>query len=114
MITIYQIRLTDSDIDTVNTFGWNSVPAANVRADIMLGAYMWKDEYLKYYTPVYEVNTNDLEQAFESTNLWNDDRVRRLARGSSSSVGDLFVKDGQYYIVDSFGFAAIHPEMESV
>ena len=108
MITIYQIRLTDSDINSVNNNGWGSVPAASARADMMLGAYKWKEEYMKYYTPVYEVDTDDLEQAFESTNLWEDNKVRRLAKGTSSSVGDIFVKDGTYYLVDSFGFTNIN------
>lgn len=107
MITIYQIRLSNSDINTVNARGWDAVPKAGARADMMLGARKWNEEYTKYYEPTYEVDTDNLDQAFESTNLWEDFLVRRLARGSSSSVGDIFVKEGNCYIVDNFGFVNI-------
>ena len=107
MITIYQIRLSNTDINTVNTSGWNAVPKASARADMMLGARKWNEDFAKYYEPTYEVNTDNLDQAFESTNLWEDELVRRITRGSSSSVGDIFVKDGNCYIVDNFGFVNI-------
>ena len=107
MITIYQIRLSDADIMSVNARGWDAVPKASARADMMLGARKWNEEFTKYYEPTYEVDTDDLDQAFESTNLWEDELVRRITRGSSSSVGDIFVKDGDCYIVDNFGFVNI-------
>jgi hypothetical protein len=113
MITIYQIRLSDADINAVNASGWDAVPKASARADMMFGARKWNEEFTKYYEPTYEVDTDDLDQAFESTNLWEDFLVRRLARnsslarGSSSSVGDIFVKDSDCYIVDNFGFVNI-------
>jgi hypothetical protein len=107
MITIYQIRLSDADINAVNASGWDAVPKASARADMMFGARKWNEEFTKYYEPTYEVDTDDLDQAFESTNLWEDGLVRRLVRGSSSSVGDIFVKDGDCYIVDSFGFVNV-------
>jgi hypothetical protein len=107
MITIYQIRLSDSDIIAVNARGWDAVPKAVARADMMLGARKWNEDFVEYYDATYEVDTDDLDQAFESTNLWEDGLVRRLARGSSGSVGDIFVKDGDCYIVDNFGFVNI-------
>ena len=108
MITIYQIRLSNSDIVAVNARGCDAVPKATARADMMLGARKWNEEYTKYYEATYEVDTDDLDEAFEITNLWNEDyKVTRLARGSSSSVGDIFVKDGNCHIVDNFGFANI-------
>jgi hypothetical protein len=108
MITIHQIRLSDSDIIAVNARGWAAVPKAGARADMMLGARKWNEDYTKYYEATYEVDTDDLDAAFEITNLWNEDyKVTRLRRGSSSSVGDIFVKDGDCYIVDNFGFVNI-------
>lgn len=108
MITIYQIRLSNSDINTVNARGWDAVPKATARADMMLGARKWNEEYTKYYEATYEVDTDDLDEAFGITNLWNEDyKVTRLARGSSSSVGDIFVKDGNCHIVDNFGFTNV-------
>ena len=108
MITIYQIRLSDSDIIAVNSRGWDAVPKVTARADMMLGARKWNEDFAKYYEPTYEVDTDDLDAAFEITNLWNEDyKVTRLARGSSSSVGDIYIKDGDCYIVDGVGFVNI-------
>lgn len=107
MITIYQIRPSDSDINAANIYGFENVERVDAKYNMMLGARKWKDDYARLYTPMYEVDTDDLNQAFESTNLWEDDLVRRLNRGSSSSVGDIFVKDGVCHIVDCFGFKDI-------
>lgn len=109
MITIYQIQLSDDEIITANSRGFDAVPKVVAKTRMMLGAGKWKhDEYPKYYERVYEVDTDDLDEAFEITNLWNETwKVTRVRRGSSSSVGDIFVKDGDCYIVDNFGFVAV-------
>lgn len=108
MISIYQILLSDSDIDRVNAEGFNAVPSAHARTSLMLGFGRWKSEYTPLFTKVYEVDTDDLEQAFESTNLWEDQLVTCVRRGSrSTSVGDIAVKDGNCYFCDSFGWVAM-------
>jgi hypothetical protein len=107
MITVYQIRLTDADIKKANAEGFDASPVVSAKTSMMLGARKWSEDYVKFYTPVYQVDTENLNQAFESTNLWDDDLVKTVSRGSSSSVGDIFVKDGNCYIVDNFGFVAI-------
>lgn len=111
MITIYQIRPTDEEVRIANDQGFSAVPAVLAKTRMMLGFddSKFSEDYIQYYRPVYEVDTDDLNAAFEATNLWEDDKytVRRLARGSSSSVGDIFVKDGDCYIVDNFGFVAV-------
>ena len=111
MITIYQIRISDDDIIRANAQGFEAVPAVLAKTRMMLGFdhSKFSEAYIQYYRPVYEVDTDDLDVAFEATNLWEDDKykVRRLTRGSSSSVGDIFVKDGDCFIVDNFGFVAV-------
>lgn len=108
MITIYQIKLTHSDINDANLHGFHSVAAVEAKSRMMLGAKKWDPEYAKFYVPTYEVHTEDLEAAFEETNLWNLKVPTKVIRkGSSSSVGDIFVKDGISYIVDNFGFVEI-------
>jgi hypothetical protein len=109
MITIYQIRPTDEDIMRANAQGFEAVPAILAKTRMMLGFDKSKfcEDYIQYYTPVYQVDTDDLDDAYEATNLWEGYDVRRLARGSSSSVGDIFVRDGVCYIVDNFGFVEV-------
>lgn len=108
MITIYQIHLSDSDIIAINARGWDASPKINAYSKLSnFGHDKWKPEYMEYFELTYDVDTDNLDEAFEYTNLWENDRVRRITRGHSSSVGDIFVKDGDCYIVDRFGFTNI-------
>jgi hypothetical protein len=107
MITIYQIHLSDADILAVNARGWGAVPKASARADMMLGFRRFKEEYLKFFEATYEVAVDTLEAAFEATNLWEGYDVKRLTRGSSTSVGDIAVLDGNCYFCDNFGWVAM-------
>ena len=98
MITIYQIPLN------------GGIAPANViaaKSDLMLGFNRWKNDYSELYVRTYEVDTDDLEEAFESTNLWEDDKVVKLRNGSCTSVGDIAVKDGNCYFCDNFGWVAL-------
>ena len=107
MISIYQILLNGSDVARANTEGFSSVPAVHAKSSVMIGFGRWKAEYVPFYSKTYEVDTDDLEQAFESTNLWEDNLVTRVRRGSSTSVGDIAVKDGVCYFCDNFGWVAM-------
>jgi hypothetical protein len=103
MITIYQIQPTNSQIDAFNA--GQSVPSIEAKRKLMFGSKDFTPDMLQYFTEVAKVDTDDLEMAFELTNLWNDEsKVTRLERMSSTSVGDIFMKDGRYFMVDSFGF----------
>lgn len=107
MIKVYQINLSDSDIDTVNAKGFQAVPKANARCKMQFGAKEWEPEFVDFYSHVANVKTDDLNQTFESTNLWEDDLVEKVEPMYSTSVGDIFVKGDVAYIVDRFGFAEI-------
>jgi hypothetical protein len=105
MITIYQIQTTNAQVDAFNK--GQSVPALDVKCKLMFGSKKFEPEMFEFFSPVYEVETDDLEHAFELTNLWeNGHLVRALpsTRGHSSSVGDIFQLGDQYFMVDSFGF----------
>lgn len=107
MIAIYQILLNGSDVARANAEGFGAVPAVHAKTSLMIGFGRWKPEYVPFFSKAYEVDTDDLEQAFESTNLWNDNLVTRVRRGSSTSVGDIAVKDGVCYFCDNFGWVAM-------
>ena len=100
MITIYQNRCKEL----------SSEPQKEAKYAMMMGAKKWQPEFAQYYIASCEVDTDDLEEAFELTNLWNDmNKINFLAdRGPSSSVGDIFVDSkGQCFIVDNYGFKQI-------
>lgn len=109
MITIYQIQLTDEQIDIINERGHEAVPAQRAKLNVMFGASNFRTSDLQYYTETMQVDTDDLEEAFELTNLWNQpERVTRVGdMQSSTSVGDIFQKGDRFYMVDNFGFASL-------
>ncbi len=101
MITIYKINLSE-----IERFG--SSPKIEAKCDMMFGFRKFKAEFLKFFEATYEVDTDDLEYAFEATNLWEGYDVKRLKHGTgSSSVGDIFVKDGDCYFCDDIGWVAM-------
>ena len=70
------------------------------------------DNYLpgdfEHYTPVFRVDADDLNHVFALTNHWGDeDRVLRIDRGHSTSIGDIIeTHDGEhaYWLVSFNGF----------
>lgn len=107
MIAIYQIVPSNDEVAKANLEGFAAAPAVYAKAILSLGFDKWKAEYAKLFTKSYEVDTDNLDQAFESTNLWEDNLVTRVRRSSSTSVGDIAVKDGVCYFCDTFGWVAM-------
>ncbi len=77
------------------------------RAVSFSGAKNWKPEYIQFYEVVAEVRTADLEQLFEICNVGPENKIERLARMHSASVGDI-VQDGRiFHMIDPHGFTKI-------
>ena len=92
MINIYQIQAYNEQAD-------------DAKRKLMFGAEDFDVSMLKYFTDVATVDTDDLEEAFELTNLWYDpSKVQKMSKMYSTSVGDIFGLNGRYYMVDTFGF----------
>jgi hypothetical protein len=105
MIKVYQIQLTDAEIAAVN----------NGETSDRIKAYFdrsfegkFKAENFQYYTHVANVDTNDMENAFEAMNLWEEsvyfEDIFKLRPCPSMSVGDILESNGQLYYCASFGF----------
>lgn len=109
MITIYQIQLTDDQIDAVNA--GLQVEAYKVRSRMQFGFERSKfcEDYLQYYTKGWTVDTDDVEEAFAVANGMGDRyKARRFGRPYSASVGDIFVNDdGDCFVCDTFGFVSV-------
>jgi hypothetical protein len=107
MIKVYQIQLTDAEMDMVN----NGETSDRIKAyfDRSWPMSTFKAENFQYYTHVANVDTTDFEDAFRLMNLWDDEsKVERLGPCSSMSVGDILeLEDGSRYRCASFGFTAI-------
>ena len=106
MITIYQNRFS--------TFASDEQKEAKYA--MMLGADKWQPEFAKFYAAEFEVDTDNLEIAFEVANVGNGYLgvpLRKMGNGYSASVGDIFVSPEGTFIVDSFGFKQIEDLMET-
>lgn len=102
MIKVYQIQLTNAEIDMINS-GETSDRIKAYFDRSFEGKF--KAENFQYYTHVATVDTRDMEKAFEYMNLWNSDKVQKITRVvSSMSVGDILEYNGQLYYCASFGF----------
>lgn len=105
MINVYQIQLTDAEIAAVN----DGETSDRIKAYFDRSfESTFKVENFQYYTRVANVDTNDMEEAFELMNLWEDEsKVEKLGPCSSMSVGDILDLDGKLFRCASFGFEAI-------
>jgi len=108
MIIIHQIKLTEDQIAAVNH--GTVVPAFEAKMSVEFRADNFKTENFKFYTETVSVDTDDLEVAFEATNLWNMPQITKKFSDAvySSSVGDIFQKGNRYFMVDTFGFKEIY------
>ena len=116
MIKVYQIQLTDAEIDAANRGdGAYTNPKIKAFFDRSFDS-MFKAENFQYYTHVANVDVDGFEQAFRAMNLWEDDenfdRVELVGSGafhcSSMSVGDILeLEDGSLYRCASWGFTAL-------
>ena len=109
MIKVFQIQLSDAEVDAVNENGWNHSERTQAYFDKGFKSQV-KFVDFKHYEHVANVSeTEDLEEAFTLMNMWSrPERIEKLQeRVSSMSVGDIVEKDGIRYLVASFGFEEI-------
>jgi hypothetical protein len=106
MIKVYQIRLTDAEVDLINADG-EYTPRIKAFFDRSFES-TFKAENVQYYDHVATVDTDDMEEAFRAMNLW-DDSAAVIKNGpcSSMSVGDLLEVDGKMFRCSSFGFTSL-------
>ena len=103
MIKVYQIQLTDAEMDAFNR-GDQTEKTKAYLSRMFDGTF--KPEIFEHYTHVANVDTNDMEDAFRLMNLWEDEsKIERLGRCSSMSVGDILeMEDGTMFRCASWGF----------
>lgn len=104
MITVYQIQYSAGDAARYNE--GCEVKAIEARRKLMFGADQFDPSMLQYYNEAFAVYVDDLEKAFELTNLFNDQtKIDVLGDNpTSTSVGDIFRMNERFYMVDNFGF----------
>jgi len=110
MIKVYQIQLTNEEIDLANSGVAYTNPKIKAYFDRSFES-TFKAENFEHYTHVANVFTDDMEVAFREMNLWEDVNMVETFTDrncSSMSVGDILeLEDGSRYRVASFGFTAL-------
>jgi hypothetical protein len=108
MIKVYQIQLTDAEVDALNR-GEQFEKGKAYFSRMFDGTF--KPEIFEHYTHVANVYTDDMEVAFREMNLWEDVNMVETFTDrncSSMSVGDILeLEDGSRYRVASWGFTAL-------
>ena len=102
MIKVYQIQLSDAEVDALNR-GEEFEKGKAYFSRMFDGKF--KPEIFQFYDHVANVASDNVEEAFTLMNLWNDvSKVERLGPCSSMSVGDILEVDGELFRCASFGF----------
>lgn len=117
MIKVHHVkRLTNEQVLRVNAFGWDGSPETKRYADITchgdvkVVAEGWK---AGDYEHVGSVEGDDLDVAFEKTNHidqpWTQNAGVSFKKLDvrSSSVGDVFEREGKFYVVAGCGFQEV-------
>ncbi len=100
MIKLFQIRISREEARDVND--GLTVPKYKAHCDaICFGTFTSRD----FYDHVADIDTDDLDMAFQTGNIGPESSITRHAPMHSVSVGDVLVtKSGDAFIVASFGF----------
>ena len=106
---IFQVQLTDAEVDKINAEGHDAVERHAMKLEMSfsidpsgIASRMYGQGY---YDHVANITANDLNGVFHVGNMGPEHHIERLGDMSSVSVGDLIIDEGgDKYVVSSFGF----------
>ena len=111
---LYQIHLTDAEIDLINEEGHDAVHKQSLKLDMSFSkndtGTVAADAFNRgYYTHVSNITADNLEGVFHTGNMGPEENIERLSRMYSVSVGDIVedVDNGSFHIVAGMGFKDI-------
>ena len=107
---LFQIHLTDAEIDLINEEGHDAVHKQSLKLDMNLRkndtGKIAADAFNRgYYTHVSNITADTLEGVFQVGNMGPEENIERFLPMHSLSVGDVIMdENGMYHMVASFGF----------
>ena len=112
---LFQIHLTDAEVDKINAEGHDSVHKQSLKLDMSLrkndtGAIAKEAFDLGYYTHVSNISAEGLEGVFHVGNMGPESQIERFADCNmySVSVGDIVEdEDGNKSVVAGMGFKEV-------
>ena len=112
---VFQINLTDAEVDTINAAGDHGAVPKNVlrmKIDMSFGkpvGHLVKEAFEKgYYEHVCNITANSLNGVFHVGNMGPEENIERFLPMHSLSVGDVIMDENDmYHMVASRGFEEV-------
>ena len=109
---VYQIQLTDAEIDLINEKGHNAVHKQSLKLDMNFKdntGSIAADAFKRgYYTHVANITADTLEGVFHIGNMGPEENIERVSRMHSISIGDIVeTANGEQSVVATFGFKEV-------
>ena len=107
---LFQIHLTDAEIDLINEEGHDAVHKQSLKLDMNLRkndtGMIAADAFNRgYYTHVSNITADSLEGVFHVGNMGPESSIERLGPMHSLSVGDMVEDEaGKMSVVADWGF----------
>ncbi len=108
IFSVFQIVIDKDLSDLINKEGHNCHVKSKARMEAMMDGDVRLGIMHDCYTKVAEVVADDLEHVFEVGNIGPEDRITRLDKMHSISVGDIVADaDGNCSVVCNVGFTPL-------
>ena len=115
IFTVYQIVIDKDLSDLINKEGFECHVKALAYKQAMLEGDVRIGMKHDCYTKVAEVVADDLNHVFEVGNIGPEDRITRLEKMTSISVGDIIADaDGVCSVVNNVGFTPLAPSFHKM
>jgi hypothetical protein len=107
---LYQIHLTDAEVDLINEKGHDAVHKQSLKLDMNFskndtGSVAKEAFDLGYYTHVSNITSDNFEGVFAIGNMGPEECIERLDKMYSCSVGDIVEDEaGNKKVVANYGF----------
>ena len=112
IFSVDQIVIDNDLSDLINKEGWDCHVKAVAYKEAMFGKVTIGVQN-DCYTKVAEIVADDLNHVFEVGNIGPEDRITRLDKMHSISVGDIIVDaEGNASAVASVGFTPLAPSLK--
>ena len=112
IFSVFQIVIDKDLSDLINKEGHDCHVKSKARMEAMMDGDVRLGIMHDCYTKVAEVVADDLEHVFEVGNIGPEDRITRLEKMTSISVGDIIADaDGNCWAVMDVGFMPLSPTL---
>ena len=115
IFSVFQIVIDKDLSDLINKEGHRCHVKSLARLEAMMDGDVRLGIMHDCYTKVAKVVADDLEHVFEVGNIGPEDRITRLEKMTSISVGDIIADaDGVCSVVNNVGFTPLAPSFHKM